>query len=166
MLSIVLYTQNSAEALARSLTALVPAVVDGVLRRVIVIDGGSQDQSLLVAEGMGCDVFPETKFKEALERISAAWVLLLQPGAILPDGWEAIARKHMEESKAPARFSLAKEKKMARLGWLFGRKPGLEAGLLAPIEVLRPILNNAADFEKAPRQLKSVRLPIVIQLPD
>lgn len=162
MLSIVLHTHNSAEGLARSLAALVPAVIDGVLRRVIVIDAGSQDQSLMVAEQMGCDVFPETKFEEALEGISTGWLLLLQPGAILPEGWEAIARKHMEESQSPARFSLAKEKGWPWLGRLFSRKPGLEAGLLAPLEMLRPILNNAADLEKAPAQLKSVRLPIVI----
>src|SRR5690606_13593880 len=123
MLSIVLHTHNSAEGLARSLAALVPAVIDGVLRRVIVIDGGSQDQSLMVAEQMGCDVFPERKFEEAVEGISTRWILLLQPGAILPGGWEAVARKHIEESKAPARFSLAKEKERPWLAWLFNRKP-------------------------------------------
>src|SRR5690606_21196021 len=107
MLSVVIFTKNSAEPLAQTLTSLVPAVVDGLLRRVIVVDRGSTDHTILVSEGMGCSIVTEQDIGNMINSLASQWVLVLQPGTILPANWEDIGRKHIECGGQPARFSVA-----------------------------------------------------------
>ena len=45
MISVVIPTLNAEANLAATLTSLVPAAVEGLVREVIVVDGGSQDGS-------------------------------------------------------------------------------------------------------------------------
>ena len=56
MISVVIPTLNAEAGLAAALTALVPAVVDGLVRDVVVVDGGSRDRTLAIAEKAGCDI--------------------------------------------------------------------------------------------------------------
>ena len=107
MLSVLIETRDSEKPLAHTLSALVPAVVDGLVRRVTVIDHGSRDDTALAAAGAGCAFFEAGRIGAALAEIVTDWVLLLQPGALPQPGWEAAARNHMETSGAPARFTAA-----------------------------------------------------------
>ena len=43
-------TLNAEDSLTRSLGALVPGVVEGVIKEVIIVDGGSEDSTLEIAE--------------------------------------------------------------------------------------------------------------------
>lgn len=54
MLSVVIQTHNDEDSLARTLASLVSASVEGVVREVIVCDGGSTDRTHLVADHTGC----------------------------------------------------------------------------------------------------------------
>ena len=42
--------------LAATLTALVPATVDGLIREAIVVDGGSTDRTLAIADAAGAEL--------------------------------------------------------------------------------------------------------------
>ncbi|MBQ0709508.1 glycosyl transferase [Ochrobactrum sp. AP1BH01-1] len=165
MLSVVLETLNSEKALAHTLSALVPAVVEGLLRRVSVIDRGSSDETALVTLGAGCAFHAEKDIKTALDEIRTPWVLLLRPGAIPQEGWEEALRRHMEHGGATARFSLPEDSGLGAVRNLFGHKATLDAGLLVQLDVVKPLLLDGVSFDELPQRLKPVRLKHAILPP-
>jgi len=54
MLSVIIPTRNSERALVATLAALVPGATAGLISEVLVVDGGSQDESAAVADVAGC----------------------------------------------------------------------------------------------------------------
>src|SRR4051812_8684973 len=56
MISVVIPTLNSERALPRCFDSLIPAAVRGVVREVIIADGGSTDGTLGVADAAGAHV--------------------------------------------------------------------------------------------------------------
>ncbi|MDR6431650.1 glycosyl transferase [Brucella pseudogrignonensis] len=166
MLSVLLVTNNSEKALAHTLAGLVPAVVDGLLRRVVVVDQGSTDDTKLVAEGAGCALYDEENLSEAFRDLRTHWLLILQPGATLQDEWIDAVGRHLAASNSAARFTLPQEARFGLLGKLFTRKPSLDAGLLVKVDKLKPLPSRLDELEDLPRQLKPVRLSPVITLPN
>ncbi len=157
MLTVIIPTLNSEKPLAHTLSALVPAVVDGLLRRVVVIDGGSGDDTRLVAEGAGCAFYESAEIKAALDKLAMPWVLLLRPGVIPEQGWEDAVRHHMETGKGAARFTQSSDARL--MGRIFGTRPTLDAGLLLKVDALRPLIEAGLSWDDLPARLKPVRLP-------
>jgi len=92
MLSVIIGTLNNERALVRTLSALVPAAATGVVREVIITDGGSSDATLEVADIAGCDVTGgegplERRLGAAAEKARSEWLMFLRPGAIPDPGW-------------------------------------------------------------------------------
>ncbi|MBN9260652.1 MAG: glycosyltransferase, partial [Hyphomicrobium sp.] len=56
MISVVIPTLNAEGGLAACLTAIVPAAVEGMVREVIVVDGGSSDRTLKIIEQSGAEL--------------------------------------------------------------------------------------------------------------
>ncbi len=53
MISVVIPTLNAERKLTHTLAALVPAVVDGIVQEAVVVDGGSTDETRIIAEAAG-----------------------------------------------------------------------------------------------------------------
>ena len=53
MISVVIPTLNAERTLASTLAALVPAVVDGLVQEAILADGGSSDDTRIIADAAG-----------------------------------------------------------------------------------------------------------------
>ncbi len=102
MISVVIPTFNSArQGLGASLSALVPAVVDGVVREVIVADGGSTDQTLAIADEAGCELVASEAIRGRQLRAGAdkarfPWLLFLHPETELEMGWHLEAQQFIE----------------------------------------------------------------------
>ena len=141
-------------------------MVEGLLRRVSVIDRGSSDETALVALGAGCAFQAEMDIGTALEEIRTPWVLLLTPGSIPQEGWEEVLRRHMEHAAAAARFSLPEDSGFGTVRKIFGRKATLDAGLLVRLDAVKPLLLDGVSFEQLPQRLKPVRLKHSILPPD
>jgi glycosyltransferase involved in cell wall biosynthesis len=128
MISVVIATQDHERSIGLLLTALVPAAVDGVVRQVIVVDGGSRDATLDIAKDAGADVLessgpPEARLAAGCAKAKGDWLLILDAAVLPPPGWEAAARAHMEREPDKAAWFAPK-----RGGWLGG--PPAVHGLL------------------------------------
>jgi glycosyltransferase involved in cell wall biosynthesis len=166
MLSVVIETLNSERPLAHTLSALVPAVVEGLLRRVTVIDRGSSDETALVALGAGCAFYAEMDIEAALDEIRTPWVLLLKPGAVPQDGWEEVLRRHMDQDGGVARFSLREDSGFGTVRKIFGHKATLDAGLLVRLDIVNPLLLDGVACDQLPQRLRPTRLRHPILPPD
>ena len=103
MISAVIPTLNSEATLATTLEALIPAVVEGVVREVIVADGGSTDRTLKIADQSGARVVTsETgrglQLKSGAAAAKMPWLLFLHADTVLDPGWERVADQHIDKS--------------------------------------------------------------------
>ena len=96
MISVVIPTLNAEADLPRTLTALVPAAVDGFVRDVVIVDGGSTDATAKVAEEAGAHFVSSERGRgqqlaEGARRAKGPWLLFLHADTVLQAGWEADA---------------------------------------------------------------------------
>ncbi len=100
MITVVIPTYDSAHLIGPCLTSLVTAAVDGLVREVVLADGGSTDGTLDIAEDCGARIVAAgddvgARLAAACERPRGDWLMLLEPDAILPEGWRAAAEKQI-----------------------------------------------------------------------
>ncbi len=92
MISVVIPTLNAAAYLQRSLPPLFDGVLGGVVREVIVTDGGSTDATAKIADAAGC-VFIQGPAGRGAQLIAGAgmarspWMLFLHADTALAHGW-------------------------------------------------------------------------------
>jgi glycosyltransferase involved in cell wall biosynthesis len=101
MISVVIATRNDELTLGQTLASLVPAAVDGLVREVILADGGSTDDTLAIAEDAGARVTVgegpiEARLLDACKTARADWFLILETPSPAPRGWEPAAGRHSE----------------------------------------------------------------------
>lgn len=119
MISVVIPTFNAQNHLGRTLAALVPAAVDGVVREVIIADGGSSDATTEIAEEAGATLIAAERGRGQQLHAGAMaarsrWLLFLHADTILQPPWEeeavrfirAVERGEAPPSAAVFRFAL------------------------------------------------------------
>jgi rSAM/selenodomain-associated transferase 2 len=122
-LSIVIPTLNAAEALPACLGALIEGVEAGLVRELIISDGGSDDATCAMAEEVGALVLtgPASRggqLRRGCAAASGGWLLILHADTQMPPGWSALVANHFQAG-APAHFKLRFD------------TPGIAPGLVA-----------------------------------
>lgn len=101
MISVLIPTLNSERLLVPTLSALVAGSAEGLLREVVLADGGSTDGTETIADAAGCDfrsgpVDEGERLKAAATHARSNWLLLLRPGCVLEEGWTREVAKFVE----------------------------------------------------------------------
>jgi len=90
---ITLFVESSAETserLARTLSAVIPAVIDGVLKDAFVFNTDSSDDVAKITEAAGAIPMAGSDLQTAIGAARADWLLCLEPGARLRSDWPEI----------------------------------------------------------------------------
>jgi rSAM/selenodomain-associated transferase 2 len=100
MISVVIPTLNAESHLARTFSALVPAAVSGLVREVIIADGGSTDRTADIAEEAGATFITAERGRGhqlgAGARLARSrWLLFLHADTVLQPPWEEEAARFM-----------------------------------------------------------------------
>jgi glycosyltransferase involved in cell wall biosynthesis len=135
LISIILPTLDAEQLLVRTLSALVPGSAAGLVREVILADGGSRDDTEKVADAAGCEFLrgPRdlgARLRAAAHAARGNWLLFLDPAGVLDEGWPREVRAFMEGAersgfagRKAATFRLAFDG--------FGMKPKLKGAVNA-----------------------------------
>jgi len=145
MFTVILATCDDELALAQALSALVPAATEGLVRDVIVVDGGSRDGTLTVADVAGCAVVTEAEggIPAAVDLARADWLLFLSPSGVLAPDWPAEALGFVD------RAVLSGKGRASAAVFRYGRiEPGIKARLAELAARMRSRLFMAPHAEQ------------------
>lgn len=105
MLSVIIPGLNAAESLPATLGALVPGVVSGLIKEVILVDGGSTDATCSIAFDTGCKLITSAPGRGRQLALGAGaargeWLLFLHADTALSPGWENEAAHFMSHAQS------------------------------------------------------------------
>ncbi|QPC86975.1 glycosyltransferase [Mesorhizobium sp. NBSH29] len=153
MLTVLIETINDEEGLARTLASLVSGAVEGMIREVIVCDTGSKDQTRRVAEQAGCHVEVGISIFSCVARSKGDWLLILEPGARLIEGWVDEVVQHVAKSEMPARFSRSRRERAGFLTRVLSPVRPLAQGLLISKKSASTLASSASRMDAIGRGL-------------
>lgn len=130
MLTIIMETRDNEAELAQTLSVLVAGAVEGLVSDVIILDHGSKDGSVRVADAAGCRFCVDWDLGEVLRSARGEWLMLLEPGARPVGRWVDEIQEYLALNENPARFSPSRMHKRPLLKRLSQRAAPLEAGFL------------------------------------
>lgn len=112
--SIIIPAYNAERVLPLCLASLMPGLETGLIREVILVDGGSEDQTRRLAEGSGATVLtaPETgraaQLRHGAEAARGDWLLFLHADTALSRDWAERTQSHIAaRADQAAAFTLA-----------------------------------------------------------
>ncbi len=152
-ISIIVPTLNAAATLPRCLEALIEGLAEGLIRELIVSDGGSDDATLAIAEAAGAETLqgPASRGGQLRRGCATAkgdWLLILHADTVLAPGWAQMVAEHIDGAGGGAawfRLEFAATGLMPRIvaGWanlragLFGLPYGDQGLLVSQADYLR-----------------------------
>src|SRR5215831_18841621 len=160
MLSVIIATRDSERPLVRTLAALVPGATSGLITEVLIADGGSRDDTPVVADIAGCKLLAADaplgrRLQAAANAARAPWLLFLQPGIVLDTPWVGEMRSFVERPvrdfhaavfrRAPPAQSALLEA-MALFAAAIATRPKPEQGLVIAADFYH---RTGGHFEKA-----------------
>lgn len=174
MISVVIPTFESERRLVPTLASLVPGSTDGLVREVILADGGSRDETHKIADAAGCELVrgprdEGARLASASDIARGAWLLFLDPGAVLDEGWTREVRSFIERQAGgdarAATFRLAIEaggaaarmrETAGRLRFLLRGRPRPDQGLLIAKATYRSLGGHTAGPDARRRLLAKI----------
>jgi cellulose synthase/poly-beta-1,6-N-acetylglucosamine synthase-like glycosyltransferase len=112
MLSVIIPTLNSERVLALTLSVLIPGAMSGLVREVTIVDGGSTDQTLEIADGAGCALLASSdplgsRLRAAAVAARSPWLMFLRPGTVLESSWLDETTQFINEAESRGAVGVA-----------------------------------------------------------
>lgn len=104
-ISVIIPTLNAGAALSDCLMSLMEGLDAGLIRELIITDGGSQDATLALAEAWGAEIVsgPASRggqLRRGCARAHAEWLLVLHADTVLEAGWTGPVITHLKGTRA------------------------------------------------------------------
>jgi rSAM/selenodomain-associated transferase 2 len=124
MISIVIPTLNSQDTLNDTFACLVPATMEGLVREVVVVDGGSSDRTCEIADAAGATIVHSQKgrgrqLRAGGDKAKSDWLLFLHADTKLAPTWAKevadLIASPQREFAAAFRFALDDQRLAARI---------------------------------------------------
>tara|TARA_R110000772_G_scaffold151558_1_gene262314 strand:- start:676 stop:1332 length:657 start_codon:yes stop_codon:yes gene_type:complete len=148
---VVIPTLNAEAGLSNCLTALMEGLDAGLIRELIVTDGGSHDATLALAQAWGAEVVNGDasrggQLRRGCAKAQADWLLVLHADTRLAPGWTDPVIAHLCGQQAgwfklrfdhgglPARFVAGWANMRSRFGLPYG-----DQGLLIPLKLYQAV---------------------------
>lgn len=112
-ISVIIPTLNAEGTLPQCLTALIEGLPAGLIREVIISDGGSNDATRKIADATGADVVTGSasrggQLRRGAEAARGQWLMVLHADTVLDPGWSQVVGGHLDMPDAgPAFFQLS-----------------------------------------------------------
>lgn len=156
MITAVIRANRDAEALAATLSVLIPAVAQGVIGHAVVIDDADDAAVARLADETGASYVKVKNVAKNGEVWSCGvaqargdWVILLEAGDLPEPQWTPSIERHLlTAATRPALMPLSGVAALREWGAVSLRSRGVRAGLLAP---KKQILSGR--LARAPRRL-------------
>src|SRR4051812_23619547 len=106
MITVLIRVRHGAEALAVTLSALIPAVADGLIADAVVLAFRQNDaiESIAEAVGAGYVVSKDADWSAGAARAKREWLLCLDDGDVPTDGWIRTLERFVALSPLSRRF--------------------------------------------------------------
>ncbi len=144
--------------MAQTLSALVSGAVEGLVSDVVILDHGSTDGSSRVADAAGCRFHTNADLKAAIQEARGDWLLLVEAGSRLQNGWIDEVLEYISLNRHAARFSPSRNYRRPLLQRIRRKVPVLEYGLLIPKDVAVASVGADGGLDAIARAQKSSRL--------
>ncbi|TNE35839.1 MAG: glycosyltransferase [Alphaproteobacteria bacterium] len=132
MISVVIPTLNAEATLPRTFAGLYGAALNGLVREVIVSDGGSVDATLKIADAAGAKIIEGPKgrgsqLQRGADQATSDWLLFLHADTRLEEGWSQEIDRLItgrgikgvpDDGRFAAAFRFALDDLSARARWL------------------------------------------------
>ena len=104
-ISVIIPTLNAEKQLGPCLGALFEGVEAGLIRELIVVDGGSTDKTVSIARDVGAEVLETSssrggQLRLGCEAAQGAWCLALHADTVLQAGWSETVAAHLSQGRA------------------------------------------------------------------
>ncbi len=156
MITAIILASHDANALTRTLNALIGAAVEGLVRDVVVVASHDNEVAARLAEQAGCALVLPGAFATAVRAAKGEWLMLLQSGALPEPGWEEAVSHHIQSGGGAARFRRSPLAARAPLARLFQAEQALALGVI--IEKRRALTLGEAAL-KTPEALAKAARP-------
>lgn len=108
-LSVIIPTLNAASALGPTAESLLSGATEGLIRELVISDGGSSDDTARVARELGALWVTGEKGRggqiaRGINTSSAPWLLILHADTCLSENWTEAARVHMNAYQSEAGY--------------------------------------------------------------
>lgn len=124
-ITVIVPTLNAEKTLSGCLEALMEGLTAGLIRELIVTDGGSSDITCKIADEAGAVVLsgPASRggqLRRAGARAQGKWLLILHADTELEQGWSRVVSDYLEENSGPAYFRLGFRAHGVMPSWVAG----------------------------------------------